>query len=396
MSPYKTNARILLVEDDPVVALLELRSLRENGYTVEHASSGRAAIEFVHPTGDSFDLILMDIDLGVDMDGVEAARQILERGDIPILFHSSHTDPEVIARTEEVTSYGYVVKNTGMIVLDTSIKMALRLAHSRKQQKEHELALQVSERELRQAYDILRLAIDTMGLGIGHLDRDANLVRWNQPGIDLLSLESASQSVDQFLDRVLVEYRDEARQFWKDALASEGTQSSEMRIQCGNNTLDILWSVHARRRSDDRGPDVTILCADLTDVRNQDRRHRERENYFAAIFDCSLNAIVVADDSGTYIDANPAACDLFQLPREVLIGSSVARFVRPSGAEDTAAHYKRYMEMGEDVGEFSFVLDDGSIRTAQYHAVRIDKDFNLSILSDITDRKEMEQKLALK
>ena len=151
MSPYKTNARILLVEDDPVVALLELRSLRENGYTVEHASSGRAAIEFVHPTGDSFDLILMDIDLGADMDGVEAARQILERGDIPILFHSSHTDPEVIARTEEVTSYGYVVKNTGMIVLDTSIKMALRLAHSRKQQKEHELALQVSERELRQA-----------------------------------------------------------------------------------------------------------------------------------------------------------------------------------------------------------------------------------------------------
>ena len=118
--------KILLVEDQAIIALAQAQILVRNGFEVITVHTGedavRAAID--HP---EVDIILMDIDLGSGMDGTEAARQILERCDTPILFLSSHTEPEVVEKTEKITSYGYVVKNSGETVLLASIRMAFKL-----------------------------------------------------------------------------------------------------------------------------------------------------------------------------------------------------------------------------------------------------------------------------
>ncbi|MFP4432087.1 MAG: response regulator, partial [Spirochaetaceae bacterium] len=63
--------------------------------------------------GDGFDLVLMDIDLGDGMDGTEAARQILLRRNVPIAFLTSHMEKEYVDRAKAISSYGYVVKDTG-------------------------------------------------------------------------------------------------------------------------------------------------------------------------------------------------------------------------------------------------------------------------------------------
>ncbi len=72
------------------------------------------------------------------IDGTQAAEQILNKIDIPIVFLSSHTEKEIVEKTENITSYGYVVKNSGIIVLDASIKMALKLFESRQKEKDIE------------------------------------------------------------------------------------------------------------------------------------------------------------------------------------------------------------------------------------------------------------------
>lgn len=123
---------ILLVEDEAIIALEEERTLTDAGYSVLTAHTGEQAVVIVRdPARDTpIDLILMDINLGSGMDGTEAARQILRSHTIPVLFLSSHTEPEVVDRTEKITSYGYVVKTAGPVVLLASIKMALRLHQS--------------------------------------------------------------------------------------------------------------------------------------------------------------------------------------------------------------------------------------------------------------------------
>jgi len=136
--------KILLVEDEEITALIISNSLRKFHYEVYHACNGEQALRFL--TQQQIDLILMDIDLGNE-DGTKLAKNILKSYNIPILFHSSHTESEIVKKTEDITSYGYVVKNTGNTVLDASIKMALKLffAHQELAQKKMELFSYIQE-----------------------------------------------------------------------------------------------------------------------------------------------------------------------------------------------------------------------------------------------------------
>lgn len=118
---------ILLVEDEALIALAEKTQLERVGYRVIQAATGEKAISLVAANPNAIDLILMDIDLGPGIYGTEAAQEILKTHEIPVLFLSSHTDPKMVKKTEEITNYGYVVKASSFTVLDASIKMALRL-----------------------------------------------------------------------------------------------------------------------------------------------------------------------------------------------------------------------------------------------------------------------------
>jgi PAS domain S-box-containing protein len=126
--------KLLLVEDEALIALSAKHSLERYGYDVTIASSGEKALELLE-SGTDFDLVLMDIDLGKGMDGTETAGIILQRRDLPIVFLSSHTEPETVEKTEKISSYGYVVKNSSITVLDASIKMAFKLFEANRQLK---------------------------------------------------------------------------------------------------------------------------------------------------------------------------------------------------------------------------------------------------------------------
>ena len=73
--------------------------------------------------------------MGNGLDGTETASLILQDRDLPIVFLSSHTEPELVVKTEKLTSYGYVVKNSSITVLDASIKMAFKLFEANQQLK---------------------------------------------------------------------------------------------------------------------------------------------------------------------------------------------------------------------------------------------------------------------
>jgi len=118
---------ILLVEDEMLIASDEQRELEEEGFSVFVANSGPKAIAFVKERASGIDLILMDINLGRGMDGTEAAREILREFDIPILFLSSYTDRGTLEKTQNVSSYGFVIKSSGAPVLAASIRMAINL-----------------------------------------------------------------------------------------------------------------------------------------------------------------------------------------------------------------------------------------------------------------------------
>jgi len=135
---------ILLVEDEIILAMTEKMQLENFGYAVKTVNTGEKAVEVVN-NDPEIDLVLMDINLGNGIDGTEAAGIILKDHDIPIVFVSSHSEREVVEKTEKITSYGYVVKNLSITVLDASIKMAFKLFEAKQamkssSKKDHESA----------------------------------------------------------------------------------------------------------------------------------------------------------------------------------------------------------------------------------------------------------------
>ena len=144
---------ILLVEDEALIARDEKLILEGYGYSVFLAKDGEAAIETVEKTP-AIDLILMDIGLGTGkMDGTTAAEIILRTHDLPVVFLSSHASPEIVEKTERITSYGYIVKNSGSTVLHASMKMAFKLFESTRLAKSREKALRESEKKFRTLFN---------------------------------------------------------------------------------------------------------------------------------------------------------------------------------------------------------------------------------------------------
>ncbi len=124
--------RLLLVEDDAMIAIGEQRMLEGYGYQVAVAATGEQALE-ICTSGQEIDLILMDIKLGAgSLSGPATAVQILKTRHLPVIFLSCHAGPEIVAQTENIPAYGYVVKSSDGTILDATIKMALRLFQAEK------------------------------------------------------------------------------------------------------------------------------------------------------------------------------------------------------------------------------------------------------------------------
>jgi PAS domain S-box-containing protein len=126
----------------------------------------------------------------------------------------------------------------------------------------------------------------------------------------------------------------------------------------------------------------------------ESERLREGERRLRALFDSTLDAVLVATDDRVYVDANPAACELFGVSREELLGSTLEDFV-PEGQRDAAQElWGAFIKRGYMDGEFVLRRADGTLRVAD---LRVRAGFlpgqHLSVLRDVTDRKREEEKL---
>lgn len=103
------HKQVVLVEDEVFVAMSMSLDLRNAGYDVaETLASGEAAVEFLREN--SVDIVLMDIGLVGDVDGVEAARRIRVFSTVPIVFMSGYANRENDPAVSEVQPLDFLAK----------------------------------------------------------------------------------------------------------------------------------------------------------------------------------------------------------------------------------------------------------------------------------------------
>jgi PAS domain S-box-containing protein len=117
-------SQILVVEDEAIVARGIKNELEQFGYAVPAIASS-AAEAVAKAVKEKPDLVLMDIHLKGEGDGIEAARAIHERCRIPVVYLSAFADPKTVARAGATEAFGYLLKPYDERELQTTIEMAL-------------------------------------------------------------------------------------------------------------------------------------------------------------------------------------------------------------------------------------------------------------------------------
>ena len=116
---------VLVVEDEGIVGLDLRNQLNALGYAVvDVVASGKRAIEKAEETHP--DLVLMDVRLKGELDGIQAAQAIVDRFDTPIVFLTALVDEETIERAKTIKHHGYLVKPFMAHELEGAIQEAMR------------------------------------------------------------------------------------------------------------------------------------------------------------------------------------------------------------------------------------------------------------------------------
>lgn len=257
----ESPAKIFIVEDEALIAMELEDRVREFGYVFGgSASKGEEAVTSVPRVQP--DLVLMDIHLAGQLDGVDAAARIRGICDVPVIFLTAFADQPLVDRAREVAPYGYIIKPFDERSLQVTIDMALR-----KHRLERRLSL--SERRFR---SIVEASPDAVYV----LEKDGRIAAANAAGVDLYSRVSLAGPVGcRLSDSAGGEEREELEQMI--AVTLEG-QANELEYSLAGPEGD-RW-VQARMApmlSLAGEPQVLALLRDVTERRELERNLRRSQ-----------------------------------------------------------------------------------------------------------------------
>ncbi|MBM9591534.1 PAS domain S-box protein [Leptospira sp. 201903075] len=385
---------ILLVEDEAILAMFEKHQLEQGGYTVTHVTNGENAIQLIIREEKPFDLILMDIDLGKGIDGTQTATEILNHKEIPVVFLSSHTEREIVKKTETITSYGYVVKNSGFTVLDASIKMAFKLFEANeltKSKKEH-----------------LETVLHSIGDGVIATDSDGKIIRMN-PIAEKLTGWTHEEGVGLAINQVFKIVNVKTRSLVENPV--DIVLRTNSIVGLANHTVLISRDGSEYQISDSGSPikdlngdtrGVVLVFRDITAEYNVQSHIAKQANMLNNV----LDAVIGTDFNHRINYWNKAAEKIYIWKAEEVIGKSVLEVLKTDYINLSSEQVIQRVNLdGSYIGEVIQYAKDGTTRNIEVNQVLLDDESDLpigyiAVGRDISDRlnamrhvKESEAKL---
>ncbi len=179
-------ARVLVLEDEKLVARDIQSTLAGAGYETSLAASGEEAIEIARR--DQPDLALVDIRLAGKLDGIETARALRQELDLPVVYLTAHSDEETLERAKATEPFGYLVKPFDETTLRTTVRMAVHKSEI--------------ERRKRLEQKRLTSVLDQLTVGLITTDRSGRVNMMNARAQSLTGWASAD-ALGKDLTRVL-------------------------------------------------------------------------------------------------------------------------------------------------------------------------------------------------
>ena len=371
--------KILLVEDEAIIALSEARVLKKHNFIVDTAFNGENAIELVK-SDPEISLVLMDINLGKGMDGTEAAAGILRIRDIPIIFLTSHSEKQYVDRVEQISGYGYVLKNSGEFVLIESIRMAYKLFDASSKIKE-------SEQKYRAAF-----MTSPDSININRLD--GLYVEINE-GFTSLTGFTREDVIGRLSSEIDIWAIPEDREKLINGLKQDGiVENLESVFRCRDGSLKTglmsarLFSLHGE-------PHILSITRDISEKKEIEVQLKRSEHRFKAIFEQAADGILIGNVEGIITEANRNMTELTGYSREELVGRNIRVLFDQQEIADRPLSYRR-VYAGETVQqERNIRKKDGTLVPVIMNSKKVDDDCLQAIFHDISSLRAAEESLMI-
>jgi len=281
---------ILLVEGEAPISMAESKILLGFGYDVVGTAGGEEAVGLA--TRDrGIDLVLMDLDVGAGIDGPEAARRILERRNIPIVFLSSRAEESCVDRVRGIVRYGYVLKDSGPFVLRSAIETAFALFEAATRARENE------ERLLR--------AELVAGFGSWEFDLSDKSVIASPGARRIYGLGADSWSISGVQELPLAQYRGLLDRALRGIV--DGTGPYDVVFEIRRPDDGSLRTIHSIAKYDAERNIVTGTIHDITERQKAVDTLRSSEESLAITLQSIGDAVIATDVEGRVTRMNAAA-----------------------------------------------------------------------------------------
>lgn len=376
------KSKILIVEDELIEAMNFKQFLISFGYDVVGISStGEDAIEKVAVLRP--DLVLMDVVLKGEMDGIEAAAIIKDDFDIPVIYLTAHPEESTIKRAKLTAPYGYLVKPVNKTDLKNAIELALY-----KHQMESKLI--ASEKKYRELVDYSIVAIYETNLnGEILFVNNAMAKMFEYTSVDQLKNKNVKEIYNNPADREKF-----LANLKKDKVLSQYEVEG---VTKSGRTINVLVNAHL---SDDA---ISGMIMDITKRKKAEDKVKMNVKRFRAVAESAVDGIVTTDVDGKILFCNQSLENIFGYSHNGLIYKNLTILIPDRFKKDFLRSLERFKISGEhnhigktvkvkgvkiDGSEFPIELSLATWKCQE-------KTYFTSIIRDVTERKAAEEELKL-
>ncbi|MEN4017657.1 MAG: PAS domain S-box protein [Methanobacterium sp.] len=364
----------ILIAEDEAITVMDLKStLKILGFdVVSTASREKEVIEKIDETNP--DLILMDVTLKGELDGIETVKIIKKQFDIPVIYLTAHSDEKTFERAKLTEPYGFITKPISYDGLKSTIEIGIY---------KHKLDKQLKEREKK-----FQLLYQDAPLPYQSLNESGHIIEVNQAWLDSLGYSSDEVIGKWFGDFLKTPVRKFRENFPK--FKAEGEiRNIEFEMKCRDgSTIDVEFN--GKISYDEKGHFKRTHCIfqDITERKKMENKLHFQADILKNVRDC----IVVYDLKGKIIYWNDGAEKVYGHSKEEIIGQSVEVLYPDKNNDQLKRDIELMIELEEYNSKKECKRKDGSkvivtIREALMHDANRGITGIISISRNITDNK---------
>ena len=446
-----SKARIVVVEDEGITAL-NIKGLLENwGY--ENPLIVLSSIDIFQKIAQyQPDLILMDIDLDEDVDGIEIAEQLQTDFDIPVIYLTAHSDGALVERAKVTEHYGYIIKPFNDEELKINIDHALYKHKMERKLKETNKCLEIElekkkiiEKKLKKSEKKFRSIVEQSYDGISLIDENGSIVEWNRgmekitgvkgeyilgktmgDMLDDLDVEEKSHKSYNHLKNNVMEFVGSKNHNLSGKLfegtvtnvdgSKKAVQIRHFPIKTNNKRIvaGIVRDVTEQKRMEEelktaknnlelkvkeRTQELITsneeLEKEISNRKNAEKALTKSRNFLDIIINSIADPVSVKDKNHQWVLLNDAFCNLMGYPQKELLGKSYCDFLPAHEASIFWDKDKEVFKTGiENVNEAEVTDSEGNLHILvtkkTLYGDNSGESYLVAVSRDITELKKAE------